>query len=84
MTYEDVKTIILEELGRRAPEADLTELDPNADLREELDLDSMDFLNFVTALHERLDLDIPEVDYPNLFTFRHAVDYVAGKTGAVK
>jgi acyl carrier protein len=54
----------------------------DADLREELDIDSMDFLNLVAALHERLDLDIPEIDYPNLATLGHAVDYLAQRLGA--
>ena len=45
-------------------------------LREELDMNSRDFLNLVTALGERLQIDIPEIDYPNLAAFRHAVDYL--------
>lgn len=39
----------------------------------------MDFLNLVTALHERLDINIPETDYPNLATLGHAVDYLGAK-----
>jgi acyl carrier protein len=42
----------------------------------------MDFLNLVAALHERLDLDIPEIDYPNLATLDHAVDYLAQRLDA--
>ena len=40
-------------------------IDPSADLREALDIDSMDFLNFITAMHRRLGIDVPEIDFPN-------------------
>ena len=81
MTLDDISAILIDELGRIAPEIDATGLDPDADLREELDIDSMDFLNLVTALGERLQIDIPEIDYPNLATFGHAVDYLAQRLG---
>jgi len=82
MTRDDVTAVLIDELGRIAPEIDATGIDPDADLREELDIDSMDFLNLVAALHERLDLDIPEIDYLNLATLGHAVDYLAQRLGA--
>jgi acyl carrier protein len=66
MTRDDITAVLINELGRIAPEIDGTALDPDADLREELDIDSMDFLNLVTALKERLHIDIPEIDYSNL------------------
>jgi acyl carrier protein len=81
MTRDDIATILIDELGRIAPETDASRLDPNAELREELDIDSMDFLNLVTGLHERLNFDIPEIDYPNLATFNHTVDYLAQRLG---
>jgi len=77
MTDEDIKTAVLDELGKIAPEIDGAAADPSADLREEFDIDSMDFLNLVTALHERLGIDIPEADYPKLFTLNDAVAYLA-------
>ena len=43
------------------------------------DLDSLDFLNWITAIHKRLSVDVPEVDYQRLSTFEGAVEYVAGK-----
>jgi acyl carrier protein len=82
MTRDDVTAVLIDELDRIAPEIDATRIDPDADLREELDIDSMDFLNLVAALHERLDLDIPEIDYPKLATLGHAVDYLAQRLGA--
>jgi acyl carrier protein len=77
MTRDDITAVLIDELGLIAPETDPNRLDPNAELREELDIDSIDFLNLVTALTERLAIDIPEVDYPNLTTFNDAVEYLA-------
>jgi acyl carrier protein len=81
VTRNDITAVLIDELGRIAPEIDSSRLDPNAELREELDIDSMDFLNLVTALSERLELDIPEIDYPKLATFGHAVDYLVQRLG---
>jgi acyl carrier protein len=79
MSDPDIRKAILEELGNIAPEADLAAVDPAADLREALDIDSMDFLNFVIALHRRLAVDIPEIDYPKLVTLDGAMTYLRGK-----
>ncbi len=76
MNEAEIKAVILELLGNIAPEADFSQLAGDADLREELDLDSMDFLNFIIALHERMGIDIPEADYPRLFTLEGAVSYL--------
>ena len=51
-------------------------VDPAADLREALDIDSMDFLNFITAIHHRLGIDIPEINYPKLVSLNGAVTYL--------
>lgn len=64
-------------LRQIAPEADLTSVDPDARYQDELDLDSMDFLNLVTAVHEELGIDIPERDYPRLATVRGFVSYLS-------
>lgn len=81
MTEADLRAVLQEELGNIAPEADLRTLDPSADLREALDIDSMDFLNFVIAVHHRLGVDIPELDYPKLITLGGAVTYLRTKLG---
>lgn len=83
MTHAEIERILLEELGSIAPEADLTALDRRAPLRETLDIDSMDFLNLVIALHERLKVEIPEADYPKLSTMEGAVRYLAAKAPAL-
>jgi acyl carrier protein len=75
----DVRTIVQEELGNIAPEMDVGTINPSADLREALDIDSMDFLNFVTAMHHRLGVDVPEIDYPKLVTLDGAVAYLEAR-----
>jgi acyl carrier protein len=84
MSEPDIRAVLLEELGNIAPEADLQSLDQKADLREALDIDSMDFLNFITAIHHRLGLEIPEIDYPKLITLKGAVDYLTAMSAARK
>jgi acyl carrier protein len=82
MTADEIRAAILQVLDGIAPEADYETLKPDADLRDSLDLDSMDFLNFAIGLHEALGIDIPEADYPKLATLDHAIAYVAAKTAA--
>ena len=77
MSDIDIQKAVQEELNNIAPEIDLAGIDPAADLREALDIDSMDFLNFITAIHHRLGIDIPELDYPKLVTLDGAVKYLA-------
>jgi len=77
MSDIDIRKVVQEELNNIAPEADLASVDPSADLREAIDIDSMDFLNFITAVHHRLGLDIPEIDYPKLVTLDGAVKYIS-------
>lgn len=80
MTREEIKTIVLRILGEIAPEADLTHLKPDASFRDQLDIDSMDFLNFVIALDEELNVRIPESDYPKLSTLEGCVEHLASET----
>ena len=70
------KSTICEILSAIAPEADFSSVAGGEDLREALDLDSMDFLNFIIALHERTGVDIPEADYPKLRTIDGAIAYL--------
>lgn len=79
MTQRDLKQIVMNAVLEIAPEADFDSLDPGDGLREQLDLDSMDFLNVVIGLHEVLGVDIPESDYPKLFTLKSAIDYLEEK-----
>jgi len=84
MNEDDIRKVLFEELGNIAPEMDLLNLDPSADLREALDIDSIDFLNFITAIHHRLGIDIPEIDYPKLITLDRAVAYIVAHPGSSK
>ena len=82
MTEVDIRKVLHEELNNIAPEIDMSAVDPTADLREALDIDSMDFLNFITAIHNRLGIDIPEIDYPKLVTLDKASAYIESKLEA--
>jgi acyl carrier protein len=79
MTDIDIRGVVLEELSNIAPEADMAKVDPARDLREAIDIDSMDLLNFVTAIHHRLGVDIREVDYPKLVTLAGAISYIEAR-----
>jgi acyl carrier protein len=79
MTRDEIKALVAEELENIAPDADVEDVGEDEDLREALDIDSMDFLNFVIAVHQRLQIDIPERDYPKLVTLKGAVDYIQSK-----
>src|SRR5574338_1683757 len=79
MNEKDLAAALAEELHRIAPDIDLADIDREADLREQFDIDSMDFLNLVTALHKRYGLPIPQTDYPRLATFAKAVAYLMEK-----
>jgi len=77
MNDEQIRQGVVRLLGDIAPEADLASLDPEARLRDELDIDSMDALNFLIAIDAEFGVDIPEADYPRLATVNAIVAYVA-------
>jgi acyl carrier protein len=76
VTQDDIRKIALDILGGIAPEADLSALAGDEELREVLDLDSMDFLNFIAALHQATGADIPEADYKRLTTLAGVCNYL--------
>jgi acyl carrier protein len=79
MNAEQIRQVLVEELRNLAPESDPQAVADNDDLRDTLDIDSMDFLNLVIALHRRLGVDIPEVDYRKLQTLGSAVAYLSSR-----
>lgn len=79
MSPDELRRVLFEAITSVAPESDTATTHDDDDLREALDLDSMDFLNIVIALHERLRIDIPESDYSKLRTARSAIDYLMKK-----
>ena len=76
MTREDLRAAIVEELGEIAPEADAACVADDADLREALDLDSMDIFNLVVALSRRLAIDIPDAEAGRLVTLGGGAEYL--------
>lgn len=80
MTEEEIRVAFIEELVRIAPDIAPDDIDDNDHLQDDLGLDSMDVLNLITALHRRIGVDIPEVDYPSLSTVPSAVAYIFSKT----
>ncbi len=76
MTRDEVRATVLRVLGDIAPEADLAGLRPDVSFRDQLDLDSMDVLNFVVGLHAALGVEIPESDYPKLATPDGCIEYL--------
>ncbi|MDH3318282.1 MAG: phosphopantetheine-binding protein [Betaproteobacteria bacterium] len=77
MDANEIRKVVLGELRRIAPE--LEEVAPAKPLRDQVDLDSMDWLNFLVALNERLQIEIPEADYRKLGTLDQVVQYLAAK-----
>lgn len=76
MSTESLRALVRQELAAIAPEADLDALDERADVRADLDLDSMDVLRFATALHERCGVDIPESDYNQITSVIGCIEYL--------
>ena len=81
MTDAEIRQLAAELLSDIAPETDPAALPGDRDIREELDIDSMDFLNFIVALAKRTGLSIPEEDYPRLFTMDGIEAYVREQEG---
>lgn len=77
MKPEELRGVVLAELKRIAPEVEEGELRADRPLRDQVDLDSMDWLNFLLALNERLKIEIPESDYKKLGTLDQIAAYLA-------
>jgi len=76
-TIEDISAL----LADIAPEVDMKSVDPDGNLQSELDIDSMDFLNFIVALAKKYQVEIPEADYPRLSSLNGSLFYVSEKLG---
>lgn len=81
MNRQEARAVVVAALNEVAPEVDAAAIDDLRDLREQLDLDSMDFLNLVVAVVEQTGVDIPERDYPQLASLDGFAGYVAAATG---
>jgi len=76
MKPDEARAAIVAALAEVAPEIDASAINPGVDLTEQLDLDSMDYLNWLLEIHDRTGVDIPERDYPNLMTVAAATEYL--------
>ncbi len=81
MTEAEYRAVFIAELVNVAPDLDPATIAGTDHIQDDLELDSMDVLNLVAALHKRLDLSIPEVDYPRIETPDKAAAYLAQQLG---
>ena len=83
MGNQQVKDIILEIIATVAPDADLSQIKGDVRLRDQLDMDSMDFLDIVMELRKRYKIDVPKEDYNELATLDGCCSYIGPKLAAV-
>jgi acyl carrier protein len=74
-----LRQAVFDTLRRIAPEVSPGEIEPAVPLRDQVDLDSMDWLNFLVGLHDRLGVDIPEADYRRLVTLDDLLAYLRAR-----
>jgi len=79
VTSDEIRGKVVEILAQVVPELDPRELRADAALRDQLDIDSMDFLNFAIGLHKAFGVEIPEADYRQLATLDGCVAYLAAR-----
>ena len=79
MTEVEVKDLVLGIISDIAPDEDVSSVDPEVRLRDQLDLDSMDFLDIVMELRKRYRVQVPEEDYANLVSMQSTVSYLEPK-----
>jgi acyl carrier protein len=79
MTRAELQDHVVQALSQVAPEIDPSAIRADRPLRDQVDLDSMDFLRFLIELHRRLGVEIPETDYDNFTSLPRAVDYLAAR-----
>lgn len=79
MQREEIRKAVLAAIGSIAPEADPRSLQADQPLRQQIELDSMDWLNLVAALHERLSIEIPESEHGRVATLESIVSYLASR-----
>lgn len=82
MNREEIRRLVVRTLCDVAPEIRPESIDPRGNLRDDLDLDSVDFMNFAVGLHAAFGVDVPESDYPRLASLDECVAYLAEKTGS--
>ena len=84
MTGEGIRQAIVEIIQDILPDEDLGDIDPGKPLRDQVDLDSMDFLDIVMELRKRYSVEVPEQDYGQLVTMNSTVDYLLPKMSGIQ
>ena len=79
----DVRQIVIDIISDIAPDEDVSNIDDKKSLREQLDLDSMDFLDIVMELRKRHKIEVPQEDYPKLASLESCVAYLSPKFATV-
>lgn len=79
MQATEISSVILEIIADIAPDEDLSDVKPDVRLRDQMDLDSMDFLDIVMELRKRYGIEVPEEEYPKLATLDSCVEYLGPK-----
>jgi acyl carrier protein len=74
-----IKEVVLRVLNGIAPEVDIDSIHPNRDLRDQIDIDSVDFLNFVIGLHNNFGIEIPDADIPKLASLNSCIGYLLSR-----
>jgi acyl carrier protein len=82
MTKDDIKKLVTDIIADIAPDEDLSGLKPDVRLRDQLQLDSMDFLDIVMELRKRYGIEVPEADYMQLSTLDGCANYLEPKFAA--
>jgi acyl carrier protein len=83
MTDQEIKQSILDIIGKIDPDADLSDINPDVRLREQIDLDSMDFLDIVMELRKQYGVEVPEAEYKELATLTSSTTYLRPKLSSV-
>lgn len=79
MTAEEVREIVAEIIADIAPDEDMSSINDDEPLRDQLGLDSMDFLDIVMELRKQHKIEVPEPDYPQLASMKSTVEYLLPK-----
>lgn len=77
MTDKELRNLVLDVLAEIAPEVEVAKIETDIELRDQVDIDSMDLLNFVIGVHERTGIDIPEAHYAKLTSIDELVAYLS-------
>lgn len=83
MTKEQTKQVVLDIIADIAPDEDISNIKPEVRLRDQLQLDSMDFLDIVMELRKRHNIEVPEADYPQLASLDSCAEYLTPKFTAL-